>query len=80
LVLLDATQITDTGLVHLEGMTGLSYLNLSGTRITDAGLTHLKGMTSLSNLVLSGTRITDAGVEQLKQSLPKLTIVRDPAK
>ena len=36
------TQITDAGLVHLEGLTSLQMLSLGYTQITDAGLAILK--------------------------------------
>ncbi len=74
----DRSSPTDTGLAHLDGITGLKQLDLSGTRIadgglvhsrtgiTDAGLAHLKGMTRLEKLNLSGTGITDAGLVHLK--------------
>ena len=35
-------QITDAGLVHLKGLTGLQTLNLAGTKVTDAGVAELK--------------------------------------
>ena len=41
-VFLSDTQITDAGLVHLEGLTSLTWLFLSRTQITDAGLAKLK--------------------------------------
>ena len=34
--------ITDTGLVHLKGLTNLQYLNLMGTQITDSGVAELQ--------------------------------------
>jgi beta-lactamase regulating signal transducer with metallopeptidase domain/Leucine-rich repeat (LRR) protein len=77
---LNGTKITDAGLVYLQGLTGLGALWLDNTQITDAGIEHLKTLTGLQVLLLDGTQVTDAGVQQLKQSLPKLTIVRDPAK
>ena len=36
------TKITDAGLVHLKGMTGLSMLLLQGTKVTDAGVADLQ--------------------------------------
>ena len=49
---LSSTQITDSGLEHLEGLTSLQTLVLDDTQITDAGLEHVKGLTSLQTLVL----------------------------
>ena len=70
------TQITDAGLVHLEGLTSLRTLHLYNTQITDAGLVHLQGLTSLQDLNLSDTKITDAGVAKLKEALPNCEISR----
>jgi hypothetical protein len=36
------TQITDAGLRHLKGLTGLWSLYLSGTQVTDAGVQQLR--------------------------------------
>jgi len=62
---LSKTQITDAGLVHLQGLTSLTQLSLDGTAISDAGLVHLKGLTSLTLLGLKETKITDAGLLHL---------------
>ena len=58
-------KVTDAGLVHLKGLTGLKSLALSGTQITDAGLVHLKALTKLQTLSLP-RQITDAGLVHLK--------------
>ena len=39
---LNATQVTDAGLVHLKGLTKLEERYLSGTQVTDAGVAELK--------------------------------------
>jgi hypothetical protein len=67
--------ITDDGLKHLHGLTGLKYLQLyredslragfRGTLITDGGLVHLKDLASLENLNLIGQRITDKGMVEI---------------
>ena len=36
------SKITDAGVVHLEGLTGLKWLNFLGTKVTDAGVEKLK--------------------------------------
>ncbi len=51
-VILDGTQVTDAGLVHLKGLTKLVRLDLQDTQVTDAGLVHLRGLTKLERLVL----------------------------
>jgi len=59
--------VTDAGLAHLDELTQIKELDLSGTGITDAGLVHLKRMAGLQKLDLSGTGITDAGLVRLKR-------------
>ena len=61
---LRTSKITDTGLVHLKGMTGLQVLYLTDAKITDAGLVHLKGMNKLQVFTLPD-QITDAGLVHL---------------
>ncbi len=64
------TGIDDAALVHMHGMTKVSYLNIgskSRNQITDAGLEHLSTMTSIQNLTLVGTGATDAGLEKLSE-------------
>ena len=39
---LNLTQITDAGLVHLKGLTGLQTLGLRGTQVTDQGVADLQ--------------------------------------
>jgi Leucine-rich repeat (LRR) protein len=61
-------------LVHLKGLTYLSYLDLPPT-VGDAGVEHLKALTNLTNLRLDGTQVTDAGLEGLK-NLKRLKTLR----
>ena len=56
------TDITDSGLKCLEGLTHLEGLLLSGTKITDAGLEHVKDLCGLDILQLSETSIDDHGL------------------
>ena len=58
--------VTDDGLVHLRGLTGVRRLDLIGTQVTDAGLAHLQGLTALQSLDLGGTQVTDAGLTHLQ--------------
>jgi hypothetical protein len=60
------SQITENGLVHVQGLKNLSTLNLRGTRITDAALAEFKGYPALSKLDLFGTPVTDTGLELFK--------------
>jgi len=64
---LTGTAVTDAGLVHLKGLTGLRDLELGNTQITDTGLAHLKGLTELRQLLLFNTPVTDAGLDHLKE-------------
>lgn len=63
--------IDDASLKHLEGLTSIVGLDLSGTAITDAGLASLQGLMDLEYLQLANTTVTDRGLEYLK-SLPNL--------
>ena len=63
---LSGAKVTDAGIEHLQGLTGLQWLSLNQTKVTDAGLEHLKGLTNLQDLLLAGTQVTDAGLGHLK--------------
>ena len=66
-IVLYGTSVTDSGLVHLKGLTKLETLGLGFCpKITDAGMVHLKGLTNLQSLDLRKTKITDAGLVHLK--------------
>jgi hypothetical protein len=62
------TQVTDTGMAQLHGLTGLDALFIGGTQVTDAGLAHVQELTRLKCLLLEGTRVTDAGLVHLQAS------------
>jgi len=62
-----AYQLTDTGFQHLERLTQMRALDLTGTPMTDAGLQHLGTMTKLEALSLVGTRVSDRGLERLSR-------------
>ena len=65
-VLLDNTEVNDSWLEHLGGLTNLQYLRLKNTQVSDAGLEYLKGLTNLQGLWLSSTQVGDAGLEHLR--------------
>lgn len=71
----DLEQITDAGLIHLQDLTKLEELDLTGTVVTDAGLDSLKALTNLRELGL-GIRVTYEGVEKLQRALPNCKIYR----
>ena len=68
------SQVVDAGLAHLETLTGLIWLQLSGTQVTDAGLVHLHELKSLRELDVGDTEVTDTGLAELKRALPDLKI------
>ncbi len=63
---LDRSPVTDAGLAHLSGSTGLMRLYLYHNKVTDAGLIHLQELTSLQWLCLDDNKVTDAGLVHLK--------------
>ena len=59
---LSETNISDRGLVHLEGLANLKQLALSRHKnVTDKGLVHLQGLTKLKELTLMQTQVSDEG-------------------
>ena len=66
---LKGTNISDAGLVHLEGLNKLYNLDLSRTRVGDAGLVHLRRLPRLSMLDLASTKVTKGGVKELQIAL-----------
>ncbi|MCL2347881.1 MAG: hypothetical protein FWC50_06410, partial [Planctomycetaceae bacterium] len=70
------TQISDSGLENLKGLTKLKTLWLNGNQnITDAGLKSLAGLKDLEGLDLTGCdKMTDKGVAELQKALPNCKI------
>jgi Leucine-rich repeat (LRR) protein len=66
-VLSEQQRVGDADLAHLEGLTKLAQLDLTGTRVGDAGLVHLEGLTNLKVLNLYGTSVGDGGLVHLKR-------------
>jgi hypothetical protein len=54
-----AATLTVDGVVHLQGLTGLKVLDLSGTGLSDAGLASLKDLARLKRLELMGNSVTN---------------------
>lgn len=73
-------KISDNGLVHLAGLTGLQELDLMSTKITDTGLQILARLKNLQVLILFDTQVTDMGVKNLEMVLPKCNIRANPRK
>jgi hypothetical protein len=67
--------VTNAGLAHLDGLSRLENLDLTGCgQITDAGLAHLTNLTRLKYLNIFGSRATQAGVQRLRRSTTKLWV------
>ena len=62
---LAGTQVSDSDLVRLVGVPGLTRLDLRASLITDAGLKHLASLKTLEALDLSRTRVSDRGLDAL---------------
>ncbi len=62
---LSSTQVSDAGLAHLAGLSGLQSLSLWNTKVSDAGLAHLARLSGLQSLSLWNTKVSDAGLAHL---------------
>jgi hypothetical protein len=71
---LENTPVSDEDLVHLQKISNLTTLKLSGTSITDAGLEHLRSIKTLQFIGLPRKGVTAEGVESLKKSLPNAQV------
>jgi len=71
---LQQTQVTDAGLVNLEGLEYLEYLNLYGTSVGDAALNGLASLPALRSLYLWQTNVTDSAVTELEAAAPNLYV------
>jgi hypothetical protein len=67
--------VTDDGLKHLSGLTGLRGLDLERTRVTPAGLAHLAGLRTLRRLGLPGP-VSDAVLGALRRNRQLFLIPR----
>jgi hypothetical protein len=55
--------VDDAQLLHLHGLSGLQFLDLTGTPVTDAGMIHLLGLEGLESLSLWRTAVGDGGMQ-----------------
>ena len=67
--------VSDAGLAHLEDLTSLRVLRISGRQISDAGLAHLTGLALLKRLVIYETQISGEGVARFKVALPNCSVI-----
>lgn len=58
---------TGKNLAHLNDLSQLTELRLTGPQIKDADLTYLKGLTNLRRLAISESQVTDKGLAHLKE-------------
>jgi len=65
LLRLEASPVTDAGLIHLKRLSSVDYLDLTQTGIGDQGLASVAALTSLTTLKLGGTKVGDEGLKQL---------------
>ncbi|PWT98206.1 MAG: hypothetical protein C5B53_07050 [Candidatus Melainabacteria bacterium] len=63
---LSHSQVSDTSLSHLAGLTGLKVLELTSTCIGDEGLKAIMGLDNLQSLGMSYSRVTSVGLKFLK--------------
>lgn len=63
---LDESNINDSTLTNVSGLSNLRRLQLSNTAISDAGLAKLKKLKELGSLNLVGTKVTAKGIMQIK--------------
>jgi hypothetical protein len=73
-LVLRETQVTDSGLAHLKGLSNLSKLDLSFTHVTDVGLTDQSALSKLSELNLCGTRVTPGRLKEIRDAFPVVII------
>jgi hypothetical protein len=65
-VFLNGAQLSDTDLVHLEGLT-VKEVYLDYTQIGDAALRHVKEVNGLKTLEIDHTKVTDEGLVHLRE-------------
>jgi len=63
--------VTDKGVKHIGGLSGLETLNLRYTEITDKGVIHLVNLKNLHSLFLYSSELTERGVATVL-ALPNL--------
>jgi hypothetical protein len=71
---LELSSVTDEGLAHIAGLSGLQYLNLYGTGVTDAGLKHFAGLKQLRRLYLWQTKASYDVAMSLEKDTPGLMV------
>jgi hypothetical protein len=67
---LAGTQVSDSGLKEIQGLTRLQTLALGDVPVTDAGAAALSELSNLQELDLGLTRLTPSAVRSLRDKLP----------
>lgn len=60
------TNVTDQGMVHLDGLDDLTWLCLNGTAITDESMEQIGKLPNLEWLIVEECEVSDAGLEHLR--------------
>lgn len=78
--MISSTQVTDAGLLTLQSMPNLQWLEIDRTQISDVGLRYLRDFARLRHLSLRDTRVSVAAIDALEGVLPALEIYAEPRK
>jgi len=68
--------ITDAGLVNLQELEGLEFLQLQFTKMTDAGLEYLEDLPALRFLDVRGTGVTPGRADAFRQAHPDCRLLK----
>jgi hypothetical protein len=68
------SEITDTSLESLQGLSRLQEVRLYAPNVTDMGLEYLRGLPQLKKLTLGKTKVTAKGLRKLALALPNCKI------
>lgn len=72
---LNATQITDKGIVELHPLSQLRTLSLAGTNVTDDSFSILESFMGLKLIDISNTKISSSGADVFRRKRPDVQIV-----
>jgi len=75
-LILNNTNIMDQGIVFLQQLENLEYLNLHTTAITDAGLKNLSKLKKLKSIYVWQTKVTNQGIASLLKENPSILITK----
>lgn len=67
---IEHTNLTDSSIAYLAGLTQLHYLNLAGTKISAKGMGSLKNLAALENVYLGETDVSAKDLAGLQKIFP----------